>query len=294
MIKIMGIVTGLLFSSAAAGEVAAQWRSSLGIESFNWFEYDASGAEIVHESGPRLFAELGRRSEYSPRLGAIYSGRLYGGSVGYDGQTQTGTPVTTNSLYLGLRLEAMFDYRLPGAMAASHDWFLHFGLGYDSWVRGIQDTPTASGYNERYQVSYSKLGVVFDTNQRIRVQFGAKFPVMVREDVDYSRFATDDTGENFADLQLAPRATTTLYAAVDYRMTARWNVSLYYDHYLFEASPSENLLTASGSPVYCLDTNGDGVCEALNAIDSGSDRLVMAFQPKSDHRTIGVRLTFGY
>jgi len=77
-------------------------------------------------------------------------------------------------------------------------------------------------------------------------------------------------------------------------MTERWNFRLYYDRYLFDASPTENLITASGNPVYCLDRNGDGVCEALNAINSGSDSLVQVQQPRSEHQTIGLRFYFSY
>ena len=133
---------------------------------------------------------------------------------------------------------------------------------------------------------------MLDTNERTRIQFGAKLPLMIREDVAFSRFSTID-GVTLADIELAPGATTTLYASIDYKMTDRWNIRVYYEHYLFEASPSVNLLTVSGDPVYSYDSDGDGVAD-WNSTDDGTNNPVLANQPESDLRTIGVRFTFGY
>lgn len=294
IVRIVSLLPILLLS----GYVSAEgWQRAVGVESFNWYEYAPDGSELVHESGPRLFVEFSSSRAHTKRINASYSGRLYGASVFYDGETQSGTPITTNSLYLGFVLEAMFDYRLSidgDSLSNSGDWFLSYGLGYEGWLRGIRDTSTASGYNEFYRVPYTKLGLSFDANNQTRIQFGAKFPMLVREYVVYSRFVTDDTGEKFADLELSPIANATLYIAIDYRMKENWGFRFYYDRYLFDASPKKSLLTASGNPVYCLDSNNDGVCDALNAIDSGSDSEARAYQPRSDQQTIGVRLTLNY
>lgn len=294
IVRIASLLPILLLS----GHVSADgWQKAVGVESFNWYEYDPDGSELVHESGPRLFVEFSSSREYTKRINASYSGRLYGANVRYDGETQSGIPITTNSLYLGFALEAMFDYRLSingDSFSNGGDWFLTYGLGYEGWLRGIRDTSTASGYNEFYRVPYTRLGLSFDANDQTRIQFGAKFPMLVREYVVYSRFVTDDTGEKFADLELAPVARATLYASIDFTMAENWNFRLYYDRYLFDASPKESLLTASGNPVYCFDGNSDGVCDALNAINSGSDSETRAYQPHSEHQTIGVRFTLSF
>ncbi|NOR51092.1 MAG: hypothetical protein GQ470_00590, partial [Gammaproteobacteria bacterium] len=108
MRKITRVFTGFLLPLALAGEVAVAgdndtgWHSSVGVEQFDWVEYYANGTEILRESGQRLFVELSTESEYTSRLGGIYSGRFYGANVDYDGQTQSGVSATSNSLYLGL------------------------------------------------------------------------------------------------------------------------------------------------------------------------------------------------
>jgi len=293
MRKIIGLASIFTILILGSPLASGDWQSSVGVESFSWHEYDASETKLLEESGARLFVGFNSKYAHSGHLHGNYSVKLYGANVNYDGQTQGGTPVSTNTLYLGSTFEALYGYQLFSGQRGN-DWLLSFALGHDGWVRGIQDTSGASGYNEFYRVPYTKLGLSVESSVRTKIQIGAKLPFAVRERVAYSRFITDDTGESFADLNLAPVANLSLYASVDFQLAENWDFRLFYDRYLFGASPSVVLKTQSGGNVYCLDTNSDNVCEAFNAIDSGSDSLVVAQQPESHQQTIGIRMTYSY
>ncbi|MCW8825901.1 MAG: hypothetical protein OQK78_05695 [Gammaproteobacteria bacterium] len=295
IVKLAAYLTILLFSYPLYAE---EWQSALGVELFSWHEYDLSGREMVHEMGPRLFVEFESAADRSKRFNHSFRGRLYSGFVKYDGETQGGVPLTSHSIYAGFVVESMLNYRVSTVVkerrSEGQAWYLSAGLGYEGWLRGIQDTASASGYSEIYQVPYSKLGILYEANHRTQLQFGAKLPLMVSERILFSRFVTDDTGEHFSDFNLEPQANLTLYASLDYQLANRMDISLYYDRYLFGASPNVSLLTASGNPVYCLDVDSNGICEAHNAINSGADSVVVAHQPKSHLQTIGVRFNFSY
>lgn len=122
-------------------------------ENFVWKEYEGS-SRLLEESGPRYGLGIFRHYQ---RNGLTFRpmAEVYGGNVDYDGQTQGGTPVVSETNYLGGK--AGFD--VGGVItldpAFSLEPFIGFGAEY--WERDIESGGGGVGYREQWE-SYSVRG----------------------------------------------------------------------------------------------------------------------------------------
>jgi hypothetical protein len=142
-----------LLPAAERGEDGGRTRKAtietcvyLKAENFTWKEFEGD-ARILEESGPRFGLGIFRRYE---RNGLTFRpmAEAYGGNVDYDGQTQGGTPVATETNYVGGK--AGFDAGgvIPLGPASYLEPFLGF-LG-DYWERDIESSGGGIGYRERW------------------------------------------------------------------------------------------------------------------------------------------------
>ncbi len=252
---------GLLLLSALLPAQAEQLMVTFGSEYFSWREY-AGDSKLLEETGLRHFAGL--EAESTPAANWVYGlrSRLYLGRVAYDGQTQSGTPHTTDTDYLGWMAELDFTHHFLTSTAGPHAWGITFSFGYDSWLRSLRDKGNVYGYDERYDVGYGRLGATYSGNHGWSVQGGVKLPFYTSETVGLTRLGFD------SDPTLKPKPDYSLYASVSYRLNPRWNLGGYYDSYRFRQSDSE-LVTGGGS-------------------------LYSVHQPKSQQDTLGFYLNYRF
>ncbi len=232
---------------------------NFGSEYFVWREHD-NGRQLLEETGPRYFIGLdasNRRDQWSYLL----NGRLYTGQVAYDGQTQSGTPVRTDTDYSGWSAEMRFAYAFDWRTAGAAPWGMIFGGGFDSWRRTLRDNAGVYGYEEDYQIAYGRFGMTYSRPALWNAEFGLKRPIATSERVGLSRFGYDD-------VTLRPEPMTSLYASVSYTLAPRWSLIGYYDSYHFAASPIVPI-TIGGS------ATGRG-----------------AYQPESTQDTYGLQLQY--
>ncbi len=117
---------------------------------FLWEEFNSSGDKLLDESG--FLLALGMRGDLSFLTGGL---EIYGGTVNYDGQTQAGDPVQTDTGYLGLSAAAGLWFergeyvRLRGEVLYSSEL----------WVRDIRSTQNALGYKETWFYDSVDLGL---------------------------------------------------------------------------------------------------------------------------------------
>jgi len=111
-----------------------------------WEEYDAGGDRLLREEG--WLIALGVAGEGRLLRG---SAEVYGGRLAYDGQTQGGTPVQTDTVYSGFRLQGGVGWDLGEEIVFSPR--LLYTL--EGWVRDIRSTSYALGYREYW--SYNTL-----------------------------------------------------------------------------------------------------------------------------------------
>ncbi|HIC97268.1 MAG TPA: hypothetical protein EYP11_02575 [Aquificaceae bacterium] len=117
---------------------------SLGVELYlspryvTWEEF-YRGERLLKEKG--WVVGVGLRHEAKP---LVVGGELYAGTLDYDGRTQTGVPVETDTDYRGLSLYVGvardFARWLEGALLYS----------LEAWERDINSTSLATGYVERW------------------------------------------------------------------------------------------------------------------------------------------------
>ncbi len=104
-----------------------------------WEEFRDSGARLLTEKGWLL--AVGVLGEGELLLGGV---EIYGGTLDYDGQTQAGDPVKTDTGYSGFTLYGGVGWEM-GERLTLRPRILY---RLEGWVRDIRSTATAVGYRE--------------------------------------------------------------------------------------------------------------------------------------------------
>ena len=227
---------GMFFSVAVmAPALAEEIEIAGGVEYFQWQEFDDNGDKLLEETGPRYFVEVQGTNDLNRDWQIDFGGRLYSGTVDYDGQTMSGIPVTTDTDYNGGRVEMGFTRRLAsGAQGRDANWLIRFALGWDQWRRGLQDTALSdgtpvSGYVERYTATFARLGVTYLRHGSWALGGGVKAPFNIRETV----------GIGATDITLHPEGQLSLSAQAEMFVSPAMSVTLEYDSYRFAKSDPE-------------------------------------------------------
>ncbi|RLJ71104.1 hypothetical protein BCF55_1396 [Hydrogenivirga caldilitoris] len=117
---------------------------------FLWKEFSPAGGKLLEESG--FLLGLGLRGDVGYFTGKA---ELYGGTVDYDGQTQVGDPVQTDTNYIGTSLAGGMWFETGKVIRFRGEALYHFDL----WVRDIESTSEAVGYSERWFFDSLDLGL---------------------------------------------------------------------------------------------------------------------------------------
>uniref|UniRef100_C6E0U7 Uncharacterized protein n=1 Tax=Geobacter sp. (strain M21) TaxID=443144 RepID=C6E0U7_GEOSM len=159
---------------------------------FTWQERD-NGRRLLKESGP-LFSLGGAAGIVADSSFTIRGkGELFGGQVGYQGETQPPDPqpIRTDVAYFGTREEVDLGYRVSRGRGYLEPFA---GLGHRWWLRELQDTSTAAGsavkgYTELWQTAYGRLGargeLALSSGGAAFAEGGAKYPFYTGNSVDF-------------------------------------------------------------------------------------------------------------
>ena len=187
---IIGLVT---FIEPSVVFAADEYDVYAKIESFTWKEFDG-GSQLLKESGPIYGIGLSVKGDIFKSLTLKTRGELFMGSVDYDGQTQAGTPVETDTDYKGLKIEVDGGRKIIEKEESSFEPFV--GLGVRRWTRDIQSTGSAIGYEETWKSLYARLGIRGDhTNPNKLIVFAeaaVKLPIYNENEIDGSAFGVGD------------------------------------------------------------------------------------------------------
>jgi len=183
----MILLFSLAFSISPIGHAFAGGDLYLKVESFKWEEF-YNDSKLLEESGLIYGLGASARSDITKPLTFKLKAELFGGSVDYDGQTQDGTPVKTDTDYFGFKLEGDCGYRFMIAEGFALEPFIGVGLRW--WRRDIQSTDEAIGYEETWRSFYARLGMRGDhtlSNQlNIFADAGVKLPIYTENEADLS------------------------------------------------------------------------------------------------------------
>jgi hypothetical protein len=216
--------------------VATETDIYLKIENFTWKEFDDSGTQLLEESGPIFGLGFSVKSDYT--TSALFvkgKGEIFGGSVDYDGQTQAGSPVKTDTDYIGFKGEGDLGLKYVVAEKSSLEPFV--GLGFRWWLRDIKSTSTVIGYEETWRSFYARLGVrgnmVFSDKMEAFAEGGLKLPIYTENEID------------FFNVTLEPGNEASAFAEIGLKWT-KFKASLFYEGMRFSKSD----LVVSGAFIY--------------------------------------------
>ncbi len=246
----------LIVSLALLPHVAnAQLTLSAGVEYLNW---DEDVTPSVEEDGFVFAFGVGYTQKRDKGLAFAYRGRLWLGSVDYNGATLlTKEPISGTTGYFGLSNEAQARWRRP---MKNDDYRMDLvgGIGLDTWRREL-----SSVQREDYYLTYVRAGIEVDSDYERTWMYGIgiKYPFWVKEDAHLDSIGFDSNPE------LNPGGKVSFYTHVGYRLRDEWAIIGYLDG--FRLSRSDEV--------------------AVNEIANGIGPLNV-YQPASDMIFIGIRL----
>jgi hypothetical protein len=225
---------------AAAPSFAGEANIYLMGEYFDWKEFGDNNRRFLRETGPRFGIGGSYNFEFrdhhlilKPRL------EIIGGQVDYDGATQSGIPVKTDTNYFGGKIELDLSWRFGSLQRASIEPF--GGIGFRGWSRDIQDATASNGtqaygYAEEWYTAYGRAGlrgnVALGEKAYLFVEAGGKFPFYNR---NTAHFDEADLGP---DVTLKPGNRASWFAEAGIK--AYWfKASFYYDSMRFSKSGVE-------------------------------------------------------
>jgi hypothetical protein len=209
----------LLLPSIACAELVL----SAGVDYLRWVE---STSPQVTETGPLAAFGLGYTQDRDAGWLFAYRGKIWGGSVNYDGATLFGgTPVESRTSYLGLTNELQTRWRKHGAPGGNIDAVL--GLGLDAWRRRL-----SSVQKEDYLIGYARLGIETGTDESSRwtAGVGFKYPVWTYENAHFDEIGFDSNPLLHPGKEISP------YVSLGYRLSSTLQLVGYYEGYRFGRS----------------------------------------------------------
>jgi len=213
----------------------------VGIESFQWEEFDDNGNRLLTETGPRVFLTgMINKTVDSSHNNFILEAALkgYAGKVDYDGQDSNSIAVSSKTQYTGYNLDFTGGYRITGNLVVD----MLAGVGIDAWRREISASQNAqggpvNGIVEDYTIQYFTLAAGFPLefpSHEGYLEIGLRQPFSTREQVD--RF----------NVTLAPQEKTSGTISYKFTFNTHQNVTrplssimFYYESFRFDDSPAK-------------------------------------------------------
>lgn len=247
----------VLLLSTLVNQVYAETSLLIGGESVRWEEFNG-GARLLEEQGMR--SRFGVAWAGDTRAAWSLNGEVatYLGQLSYRGEDWLGSPVGTNTTYIGVE----------GELGISFNHIELFGLhpstslGFELWSRDINGP---GGYTENYTL-YDVTLLLEHHNEQVG-SYGYRFGI------NESLQINEQTRVLGIDIDLHPEPRPMLTFGLSYRFTDQLNLHFDYFGHRFGASPpSDNTVS--------FDTDGDGTPEQVRVIQpkSNLDRLAVTLQ----------------
>lgn len=207
---------------------------------FDYTEFSTTDQVLDTETGwlPGLDASL--KYAITPDWAASINTTYYDGSVDYDGQTQSGTPHTTDTGTELFRLGARVDRRVY------EDIRLYGGIQGHRWNRDIKDNNNVSGIDETYKWTEYSLGVNADFAISIkdRITLDAGF-LLIRDATIFVDLTRTDLGTTTLDLGDGTGARLNLGWVHQYSDKMNYGLGIFFEGWQFGRSKTRQLDSSS-------------------------------------------------
>ena len=238
-----GILVFCCFMVAGVNDTLAQNLQIYGggsIDAFQFEEFDDYGHSLLVEKGniPGLFVGFDR-THNSWLLGGKFS--VQNSQVNYEGQTTTGTSVSTHTNEKIMDVWLRTGHRFQGVKNSL--WDVYLGSGYRHWKRDILGTQVASGLLEYYTTWYGFLGgqLHYPFSKKLQGGLDLQLTRTIRPKVD-----VELNLPNNAPVQLELKEKMGVHVSLPLRW--QWSKNLwiatepYYELWRFGRSKTKRLL----------------------------------------------------
>lgn len=264
------------FFSCTVSAEPAEYQFGGGLIKFDYAEYDDNNVFLDGESGYLPGIVLNRKQHHA-KIYTEITGQLHGNTIEYDGQTQSGTAVKTDSDAI------IFDthFKIGFNVSSSRKHGPYLGIGYRYWLRNIH-----SGYDingnpvanilEEYYWNYGVLGyaAMFNLGEKIELGFDLRHTRMIngKMEINFLNYC----GYDDAQVKLGNESGTRFAIPIQFKLRK---------HALLIA-PYYEVIDIGRSNTVALTRNGALVdCDSNGFYDA-------AFEPRSATRNIGVSVTW--
>lgn len=215
----------------------------MGIQDFGYKEFNEQGVLLNREDGlvPGVKIEMGKNwQDFSGEL----CFKLFDGVVDYDGQTQSGIPLRTDTDERIITFEGLLRYKLR--LSPQNNANLIAGIGHREWRRDIRGTGIVSGLFEIYRWKYLIVGGAATFWQKGKWSAGIDVrwlrpirPTMMVDIVGYDEVTLDLESRSSARVNFPIRIFGTY--------EREWTISPYWESWRLGRSDDEQL-TINGVP----------------------------------------------
>ncbi|MCM2358900.1 MAG: autotransporter outer membrane beta-barrel domain-containing protein [Geobacteraceae bacterium] len=241
LILMLTFCLALLASPACAG--VEEWFLYPSLQYFTWKEFSGN-RRLVMEEGPLYAVGGGVRFDlYRKSLLVNVKGEIFGGEVGYRGQTQNldnaaqhARPLKTDVTYFGTKLEGDVGWRLPLGSGSIEPFA---GIGYRWWQRDLANSTAldtdgnafpVGGFTEVWHTLYSRLGLhgnlAVGSDLTLFAEGGGRYPFLNRNVADFPGAGT---------VTIKPEPRWSLFAELGARY-GKFRPALFYEGFRFGQS----------------------------------------------------------
>lgn len=263
---------GILVIQASQFSIAQElsFEIGTGLMAFDYVEYDDNNLFLDGESGliPGVIVKL----KTNKRVYYEWEGSVYYNKIEYDGQTQGGTPVVTDSD--ALIIDTHFKIGRNFSPLYEREQKVYVGMGYRYWWRNIRSgqditgNPVA-GIAEEYRWFYALAGYAahFDVSNNVKFGIDLRLTKMfdAKLDVDFLGFSNFDN----TSVNLGNKVGARFALPIEIKMTqSSITVAPFYE--IIDIGRSNDVLVTSG----------------------GVATTTSIHEPRSETRNVGVEVTW--
>ncbi|MCK4866258.1 MAG: hypothetical protein KAT06_12645 [Gammaproteobacteria bacterium] len=259
---------GVMLSHVSIAE-SAEYHFGTGLLKFDYAEYNDSNVFLDGETGFIPGIVLKRKQHYQRSYTELV-GQFHANTIQYNGQTQGGTPLQTESD--AIIIDTFFRFGLYFDAARNHSPYV--GLGYRYWLRNIHPgydingNPVA-GLLEQYYWNYLLAGYegYFSISDNVEMGFDIRSTFMLNGKMDVNFLGYN----NYDDTQVNLGNEFGARFAIPIKIKIRKHSLIVVPYYeIIDIGKSNTVRVTSG----------------------GAATTTFIYEPRSETRNIGINITW--
>jgi hypothetical protein len=215
----------------------------MALKQFDYREFDQQDKQLLREHGVLPGIRIGAEHQAAAYTTHFVLQRFHK-EVNYDGQTQSGNSLNTQSKEVITNLELSIHSKLPFTQPVQPG--LALGIGYREWNRGIQPTTNSSSLHETYRWGYWLLGM--NLHWRVNMQWTLGMSAEALQPIN-PHIEVHVPGYDATTLHLNPQQAYRLSLPIAYQVKGQlpWRIAPYWQSWHMGRSDTRPL-RINGNP----------------------------------------------